>query len=180
MAEPAEQGERSCTERMRECMSDFNGSAKGCCSSFFVSTGRHFRYVVGYNWLVAITFVPWYLLLVGGAMLLRLESMKNSIVHPVAIACCVGYLLLEITFWWMERCWSGIAAWTFWRLSAVFLMLYATLCCTLLHNDALACLMLFTVCLGLRETLFQYFHYYHDGLGLKERITAAFMGGFTF
>lgn len=168
------------TERARQCMSDFQSGSKACCSSFFHSTGRHFRYVVGYNWLVAVTFVPWYFLLVGGAWLLRHEAMEKSIVHPVAIACCVGYLLLETTFWWMERCWSGVAAWTFWRLGAVSLVLYATLCCTLLRNDALACLMLFTVCLGLRETLYQYLHYYHDGMGLKERVTAAFMGGFTF
>ena len=35
---------------------------------------------------------------------------------------------------------------------------YASLSCTLLHNDALACLMLFTVCLGLRETAYQYLY----------------------
>lgn len=167
-------------ERIRECCSDFGSGSKAFCSSFFDSSWRHFRYVVGYNWLVTITFVPWYLLLVGGAWLLRHEAMEKSVVHPVAIACCIGYLLLETTFWWMERCWSGVAACTFWRLGAVFLALYASLSCTLLHNDALACLMLFTVCLGLRETAYQYLCYYHDGMGLKERITAAFMGGFTF
>lgn len=167
-------------DRMRECCSDFSNGSKTFCSSFFHSSWRHFRYVVGYNWLVTITFVPWYFLLVGGAWLLRHEFMEKSIVHPVAIACCVGYLLLETTFWWMERCWSGVAAWTFWRLGAVSLVLYATLACTLLHNDALACLMLFTVCLGLRETLYQYLYYYHDEMDLKERLTAAFMGGFTF
>jgi len=154
--------------------------SKECLAECFSSTGRHLRYVVGYNWLVAITFVPWYLILVGGAWLLRLEAMEKSFVHPVAIACCFGYLLLEVTFWWMERCWSGVAAWTFWRLGAIALALYATLACTLLHDDLFACLLLFTVCLGLRETIYQYLHYFDDEMGLKERVTAAFMGGFTF
>lgn len=140
----------------------------------FIQGGRRYTcFVVGYNWVVATTMLPAALLMVWLLALLR---------APVSVACCIAYLVFEVTAFWMERNWSRVAVLRFWRVSIPLVVVH-TLCCLLLaRHDPLGCLLFATLCLCMREALFEFVEASVEagGYSWKERLTGAFMGGSTY
>lgn len=132
---------------------------------------QYLVYVIGYNWLVAITLVPFLLLAVWAFAALKI---------PPGVTCCVGYFVMEVAAFWMERNWSGVGVISFFRFSLPLFLLYALVACTLCLKDAFGCLLFFALFLGVREALFQFFTFYAQEENMKERLAASFMGGCAY
>lgn len=148
---------------------------------------HHLWYVVGYNWLVAVTIAP---LAFAAAYLLCVvipEAVRNPWrPPPVAVLCVSGYIFFEVTSFCLERNWSHVSIWRFWRLALPLGALQAFLCLRLARHDALGCLLFMSLCLGCREFLFQLQACYptankypSDGC-TKEKLTSAFLGGSAY
>eukprot|EP00747_Dinoflagellata_sp_TGD_P164072 gnl/TRDRNA2_/TRDRNA2_183510_c0_seq1.p1 gnl/TRDRNA2_/TRDRNA2_183510_c0~~gnl/TRDRNA2_/TRDRNA2_183510_c0_seq1.p1 ORF type:complete len:556 (+),score=61.33 gnl/TRDRNA2_/TRDRNA2_183510_c0_seq1:284-1951(+) len=137
------------------------------------STRLHIQYVVLYNWLVAITIIPFALGFVWPLSVLTVW---------VSVVCVIAYICFEIAAFVLERNWSNISVWRFWRISAPLIICQALLCLLAATHDALGCLLFSALCLGVREALFQL----QDagsaagGYDLKERVMAALTGGFAY
>lgn len=142
-----------------------------CCRRYTV-------FVVGYNWLVAISMLPFALLTVWLNALAR----ESSLQAPVSFVFCAAYLIYEATAFCMERNWSRVSAWRFWRVSAPLLAAH-TICCLLAAwDDALGCIIFTALCLGGREIAFELLEASTEavGYGAKERVIAAVLGGSTY
>lgn len=136
-------------------------------------TKRSTWYVIGYNWLVAATVLPFALLV---SLPLSLADAR------VSYACCAAYLFLEATAYCVERNWSRIDAWRFWRLAAVVCVVQALLVLLVAPRDPHGCLLFSGLCLGLREAAFELLHASTAiaGYDIKERTSVALVGGFTY
>lgn len=133
-------------------------------------------YVVGYNWLVAVTIAP---IAFAAAFVLAVvlpESVRNPWrPPPVAVLCVAGYIFFEVTSFCLERNWSHVSLWRFWRLAVPFGALQVFLCLRLARHDALGCLLFVALCLGCREFLFQLQALHKTAR--QEKLTSAFLGG---
>lgn len=139
----------------------------------------HLQYVVGYNWVVSVSIAP---LAFAAAFILSVvlpESFRNPWrPPPVAVLCVSGYIFFEVTSFCLERNWSQVSIWRFFRLAVPLGITQALLCLHLARHDVLGCLLFTSLCLGTREFLFQLFSGRHNTS--KESLTAAFMGGSTY
>lgn len=132
---------------------------------------QYLVYVIGYNWLVAITLLPFLFLA------LWLFAVADV---PAGVTCSVGYFFIEVAAFWMERNWSGVGFVSFWQLAIPLFLVYVLVACTLCLADVLGCLLFFALCLGVREALFQFYTFYADEESLRERLAASFMGGCAY
>jgi len=146
---------------------------------------HHIRFIIGYNWLIAVTIAPFAF---AAAFLLAVvlpESVRNPWrPPPVAVLCIAGYIFFEVTSFCLERTWSRVSIWRFWRLAVPFAALQAFLCLRLARHDVLGCLLFTSLCLGCREFLFQFQASFPADGGkngcTKEKLTAAFLGGSAY
>lgn len=149
---------------------------------------HHIRLIIGYNWLIAVTIAPFAF---AAAFLLAVvlpESVRNPWrPPPVAVLCIAGYIFFEVTSFCLERTWSRVSIWRFWRLAVPLAVLQAFLCLRLARHDALGCLLFTSLCLGCREFLFQFQALFQaDGRCYtksgctQEKLTAAFLGGSAY
>lgn len=140
---------------------------------FLQSSKRYLCYVIGYNWLVALTVLPFALTVVLLLALLHI---------PVAVVAVVAYIFFELTAFCLERNWSRVSYCRFWGNAAPLIVVNALLCLLLSHKSALGCLIFSALCLGVRETLLQlqYSSPNVGGYDAKERITVALTGGFAY
>lgn len=101
----------------------------------------------------------------------------------MAVLCVAGYIFFEITSFCLERNWSHVSIWRFWRLAVPFAVLQFFLCLRLTRHDALGCLLFISLCLGCREFFFQFQAFSprstRDGC-TREKMTSAFMGGSAY
>jgi len=149
---------------------------------------HHIWFIIGYNWLVAVTIAP---LAFAAAFLLAVvlpESVRNPWrPPPVAVLCVAGYIFFEVTSFCLERNWSHVSIWRFWRLGVPFAVLQAVLCLRFARHDALGCLLFTALCLGTREFLFQLQAFFPAegkchlrSSCTKETLTMAFLGGSAY
>lgn len=145
-------------------------------------------YVVGYDWLVSATVVPFALLV---AWLFAVRIPKAG-VEPfghvrVSLLCISAYIFFEVTAFCLERNWSQVTIWRFWRVALLPATAYMLLSFFLTHYDVLGCLLFLSICLGFRESLFELqsafpavgMYILRDRL-TKEHITACFFGGTSY
>jgi len=179
-AAPSSQGDK--VQRVASASGALAAGPKGSSTSSAVR--HHLWWVVGYNWLVAVTIAP---IAFGAAFLLSVvlpESVRNPWrPPPVAVLCVAGYIFFEITSFCLERNWSHVSIWRFWRLAVPFAVLQFFLCLRLTRHDALGCLLFVSLCLGCREFFFQFQAFSprstRDGC-TREKMTSAFMGGSAY
>jgi len=154
-------------------------SASGLVKDWRQAVRHHLWFVVGYNWVVAVTIAP---LAFAAAFVLSVvipESVRNPWrPPPVAVLCIAGYIFFEVTSFCLERNWSRVSIWRFWRLSVPLGALAVFLCLRLARHDALGCLLFVSLCLGCREFLFQ-FQAARYGC-TKDKLTSAFFGGSAY
>jgi len=146
---------------------------------------RHFRSVVGYNWLVAISITP---LAFSAAFILSVmlpEALRPApwLPPPISVSCVAAYIWFEVTAFCLERNWSGVSFWRFWRFAAPLAALQAFLCLKFARNDVLTCLLFMSLCLGLRETLFEMMSHCSDlakSASFEEQVIQSLLGGSTY
>jgi len=134
---------------------------------------RSLWYVVAYNWLVAATVLPIALVVVWPLSGTRL---------PVSVFFCIAYLFLEVMAFCAERNWSRVTVSYFWMIAAPGCLIQ-TLCCLFrAYNEPLGCLLVSALCLGVRETIFEFVCAGRSvgGYDTKERATSALVGGFAY
>jgi len=148
---------------------------------------HHLWFVVGYNWLVALSIAPLAFAAAFSLSVVIPESVRNPWrPPPVAVLCVAGYVFFEVTAFCLERNWSRVSIWRFWRISIPIGALLIFLCLKLARHDSLGCLVFISLCLGLREFLFQ-FQASSSTVGkcypnscTKEKLTASFLGGSSY
>jgi hypothetical protein len=144
---------------------------------------HHLWFIIGYNWLVAVTIAP---LAFSAAFLLAVvlpESFRNPWrPPPVAVLCVAGYIFFEIAAFCLERNWSHVSICRFWRLAVPLAILQAILCLSLARHDTLSCLLFTSLCLGCREFLFQLQASWSDMKSgfTTEKLIAAILGGSAY
>lgn len=146
------------------------------CTRYFQASRLHLRHVIGKHCLFAATVLPC-------ACLATWCSAQVPPMHgPVAVWCCLVYVLLEIAAFAAERAWSSVGACCFWSIAGPFLVLQVVLCTTLARSDLAACFLISVAVLGARETLFEMFHASQivGGYDIKERFSTALLGGFAY
>jgi|Transcript_28682 hypothetical protein len=148
----------------------------------------HVQGVVRYDWLVAISIAPIaFAVAFILAVLLPEAAQKPWSPPPIAILCIAGYCFFEATAFCLERNWSRVSVWRFWRVAGPFAALQAFLCFRLTQHDVLGCLLFVCLCLGCREFLFEFQALcentgkssLHSGTVLST-LTSAFFGGSTY
>jgi len=139
---------------------------------FLCPFGWHIWSAFGLIWLTAAALVP---LAVLVAWILGFAESGL----PVSVLICAGYLVFEATSFSLEWSWSYVGLWHFWRIAAPLTAVQALLCMKLANRDALGGLLLSSLCLGLREALFELQSTYSTAnAGLwRERLTASLLGG---
>mmetsp|Transcript_116668 Transcript_116668/g.206403 ORF Transcript_116668/g.206403 Transcript_116668/m.206403 type:complete len:573 (-) Transcript_116668:113-1831(-) len=149
-------------------------------------TMRHsLWYVVGYDWLVSATVLPFALLIVWlFAVKIPKLAMNPWEPVPVSLLCVSGYICFEVTAFCLERNWSQVSFWRFWRVAVGPCIVFTCLSLLLTWADMLGCLLFLSICLGFRETIFELQsafpdvgkYFLKDRL-TKEHVTACFFGG---
>lgn len=156
-------------------MQTLKDGARGTVSSM----RRYLCFVVGYNWVVTITLLPFAILTVWPITHL-MESPSTK--APVCVPICIAYVFFEVTAFWLERNWSRISIWRFWRVAAPFVAIHVACCYFFAYRDPLGCIIFSAVCLCLREAIFELVEAGSEviGYGLKDRVTSALLGGAAY
>lgn len=106
---------------------------------------------------------------------------------PVALLCISGYVFFEVTAFSLERNWSQVSLWRFWRVAVGPCIAFACLSFLLTFADMLGCLLFMSICLGFRESIFELQsafpdvgRYFLKDRLTKEHVTASFFGGASY